>query len=106
MTAVTVAVTVAVAVACGPFIFGQQLIHLFDEGNDLVMQLTDDGIGIDEQAAANATSPGLIGIHERAARINATFGIRRNAGGGTTATVRVPRSFIADTGQAEHTTCR
>lgn len=66
-------------------------IDLFDEGNDLVMQLTDDGIGIDEQAAANATSPGLIGIHERAARINATFGIRRNAGGGTTATVRVPR---------------
>jgi two-component system sensor histidine kinase UhpB len=66
-------------------------IDLFDEGDELVMQLTDDGIGIDEHAAANATSPGLVGIHERAARINATFSIQRSAGGGTTATVRVPR---------------
>jgi PAS domain-containing protein len=59
--------------------------------DDLVMQLTDDGIGIDEHAAANATSPGLVGIHARAARINATFSIQRHAAGGTTATVRVPR---------------
>lgn len=66
-------------------------IDLFDESDDLVMQLTDDGIGIDEHAAANATSPGLVGIHERAARINATFSIQRNAAGGTTATVRVPQ---------------
>lgn len=54
------------------------------------LQVSDNGIGVADEPWAEGMSLGLFGMRERAEAIGGTFEIRRGAGGGTVAAVRVP----------------
>jgi len=58
---------------------------------ELVIQLMDDGVGIDAETAVQGRPGhwGLAGMRERAKQIGASFSIRRRAEGGTLVEVRV-----------------
>lgn len=57
--------------------------------SELVLQISDDGLGFDIEAARKAGSLGLLGIAERASAVNAAIDIFSNIGNGTTIRVRV-----------------
>ena len=55
----------------------------------IMMNITDDGIGIDDIAQSKAGSLGLLGIRERFHALGGTVSVRRNAGSGTTLSVHM-----------------
>ena len=55
-----------------------------------VLEISDDGCGIDEGAAARPGALGLLGMRERAALLNGTLQISSQAGAGTTISLRLP----------------
>ncbi len=65
-------------------------VKLFESDDSLIMQLTDDGIGISDKRKYNSSSLGLLGMAERAAMLNGTFNIENNSGEGTTVTISIP----------------
>ena len=66
------------------------------DGNDLLLEVTDDGVGIRESDLANPTSLGLLGMQERAAILQGSVTFTRNPDKGTTVTVRVPLTESAE----------
>ena len=66
-------------------------IILRSDADSITMDIIDDGIGIDEDASAKAGSLGLLGIRERINAFGGLLIVRKNAGAGTTISVRVPR---------------
>jgi signal transduction histidine kinase len=56
----------------------------------LVLQVTDDGRGIDERELRNPRSMGILGMRERAMSCGGTLEVRRGAGGGTDVVLTVP----------------
>ncbi len=60
----------------------------------IMMDITDDGIGIDDDALAKSGSLGLLGIHERVGAFGGRLVVRKNAGAGTTLSVHIPRSGV------------
>jgi PAS domain S-box-containing protein len=56
----------------------------------ITMDITDDGIGIEETALAKAGSLGLLGIQERIDALGGALLLRKSAGAGTTVSVRLP----------------
>jgi signal transduction histidine kinase/ligand-binding sensor domain-containing protein len=71
---------------------GRKLILRLDHGARLMLEICDDGIGID---AARVATPqdahfGLVGMRERAARIGATLAVERIRAGGTRVRLLVP----------------
>jgi PAS domain S-box-containing protein len=67
-------------------------IVLGADSDFITMDITDDGIGIDETALAKAGSLGLLGIQERVGAFGGALVVRKNVGAGTTVSVRLPRS--------------
>jgi PAS domain S-box-containing protein len=68
-------------------------IRLKKTGNDLLLEVEDDGRGIDETDATGAHSFGLLGMRERALLLGGTIKIeRRDAAQGTRVVVRIPFS--------------
>jgi two-component system, NarL family, sensor histidine kinase UhpB len=65
-------------------------ITLQVQEQQLVLTVTDDGIGFDEQALQRAGSFGLMGLRERAHLLGGQIEIGRRPRGGTRLTVRVP----------------
>jgi PAS domain S-box-containing protein len=63
-----------------------------DPGSIMMMDITDDGIGIDDDALTKPGSLGLLGIRERVGALGGTLVVRKNPGAGTTVSVRIPRS--------------
>jgi len=68
-------------------------VMLKEEGQELVIQVCDDGVGFSpvsgmDQAAGEGF--GLMGMRERAERLNGTLSIRSAPGKGTTVTARIP----------------
>jgi PAS domain S-box-containing protein len=57
----------------------------------ITMDITDDGIGIDDDALAKAGSLGLLGIRERVSAFDGALAVRKNVAAGTTVSVRIPR---------------
>ena len=57
---------------------------------DLVLEVEDDGRGIDENRISGAGSLGLLGMHERAMLFGGEVRIRRASVRGTIVTVRIP----------------
>jgi signal transduction histidine kinase len=55
------------------------------------MDITDDGIGISDDAFAKAGSLGLLGIRERIDAYEGSLAVRKNVPAGTTVSVRIPR---------------
>ena len=58
--------------------------------NDLVMIISDDGIGIDDEIIKEFRTEGLMGMKERVKILNGTLAIEGKEGIGTTLTVRIP----------------
>lgn len=68
-------------------------ISLKKTGDDLLLEVEDDGRGIDETDASGAHSFGLLGMRERALLLGGTVKIeRRDAAQGTRVVVRIPFS--------------
>ena len=65
-------------------------IELRKEGNELIMQIADDGIGIDQALPRKVNSFGLVGAQERVHALNGTFVITSAPGKGTTLTIHIP----------------
>lgn len=65
-------------------------IVLRAQAGSVEMEVTDDGIGIPEDALSNVGSLGLLGMRERIAALGGEFSISNNNGAGTTVSVRVP----------------
>jgi len=56
----------------------------------LVIEATDNGIGIQPRDVQNPKSLGLLGMQERASMLGGVVTFDRNPGGGTRVTVRLP----------------
>jgi PAS domain S-box-containing protein len=66
-------------------------IVLRADAESITMDITDDGIGISDDAFAKAGSLGLLGIRERIDAVEGSLVVRKHAAAGTTVSVRIPR---------------
>ncbi len=67
-------------------------VRLWLEGNDLQLEVRDDGRGITHAQAGNPRSLGLLGIRERARRLGGGATVAVDPSGGTIVAVRVRRA--------------
>lgn len=65
-------------------------LRLRNAGDELHLQVRDDGRGITEEETADPRSLGLLGIRERAALVGGTVSFEGTSGGGTVVSVRIP----------------
>ena len=72
-------------------------ITLDFHAHELVLHIGDNGVGFDQSASRppDAGHYGLIGMSERAKRLNSELAIRSQPGGGTHLTLRVPLGSAA-----------
>lgn len=70
-------------------------IDLSDREGVLTLEVTDNGTGMDEEALQKATSFGLLGLNERAAKVGGWLDISSSPRG-TSIILSVPLSFDAD----------
>ncbi len=70
-------------------------IALLLEGTQLLLEISDDGIGLPQHAAADAQASGIRGMQTRAAAIGATLQLAANAGGGTRWQVSRPMTVLS-----------
>ncbi len=66
-------------------------VSLLHEGEDLLLEVRDNGIGIGDATFAKEGSYGIRGMHERAWAISATIEAVQPEGGGTIIRVRLPK---------------
>ena len=66
------------------------LASLGDDGGSIELTVTDDGVGFETGRNRDSLCIGLVGIHERAASMQAEFSIRSRPGGGTSVSLRIP----------------
>ncbi|HEU4851083.1 MAG TPA: CHASE3 domain-containing protein [Telluria sp.] len=66
-------------------------VHLAREGETLVLEVVDDGVGIENDAVAKPRSHGLVGMRERALLLGGTFSVERGVNNvGTKVCAQVP----------------
>lgn len=65
-------------------------VCLGEEGEDIVLEIRDDGVGITDETVASSTL-GLVGMRERAQLLGGSLSISGQPGQGTTLTVRLPK---------------
>jgi signal transduction histidine kinase len=65
-------------------------VRLMQEGDEIVLQVADDGVGITSVAFSKPRSFGLRGMRERVAGLGGTLEIRSGADQGTELVLRVP----------------
>ncbi|TAL67528.1 MAG: PAS domain S-box protein [Bacteroidetes bacterium] len=65
-------------------------INLYQNENEVVLKVVDNGIGIPKEQLENHKSMGLISIRERASFMGGTVDIHGEEGIGTTVTVKIP----------------
>jgi signal transduction histidine kinase len=61
-----------------------------EQDDGIVLQICDDGVGIDEREVVSSKSLGLIGMHERAVVFGGEVTVNGVKGHGTTVRVRIP----------------
>ncbi|MBI1891548.1 MAG: CHASE domain-containing protein [Burkholderiales bacterium] len=66
------------------------MIRLYQESNQLVMKITDNGVGIYPNSRRKANSFGLVGVEERIHALNGKCVISSVPGEGTTLTIYIP----------------
>lgn len=66
------------------------LVELHQEDNQLVMKITDNGIGIYQENRKGGNSFGLVGVEERVHALQGEFRISSAPGQGTTLTFHIP----------------
>ncbi len=75
----------------------KNVIATFDaHENGYVLAIEDDGIGFDLSAESNKQTYGLIGMKERAIKINANFEIKSKPGNGTSIIVSIQKNKPAN----------
>ena len=67
-------------------------ISLFTDGSDLVLEIRDNGRGIQPEEIARRSSLGLVGMKERATLAGGTITFQGVPGAGTTVSARIPIS--------------
>jgi signal transduction histidine kinase len=67
------------------------MVRLFEAGDDIIMEVKDNGRGISPSEILNTKSIGLIGMRERAALPGGEVRWSGEPGKGTTVSVRIPR---------------
>ena len=65
-------------------------VRLVGDAENLTLEVTDNGKGIDETRASAHNSLGLLGMRERALLLGGEFNVAGVSGQGTTVTLRVP----------------
>jgi signal transduction histidine kinase len=65
-------------------------LHLRDRGDELLLEIRDDGRGVTDEEIGDPLSFGLIGIRERAAVLGGSVQIEGAADRGTVVSVRIP----------------
>ena len=68
----------------------QVVATLWQEGNQVILTVHDDGRGISAEALQPGKSLGLMGMRERMLEVSGDFEIATAPGQGTTVTIRVP----------------
>jgi signal transduction histidine kinase len=68
------------------------VLRLGHEGDEVVLELEDDGVGIDPLAAGRPDSFGIIGMRERCAAFGGSLSLVGLPGQGTTVTARLKTS--------------
>jgi len=66
-------------------------VRLAHQQNTVILEVHDNGIGVQEAQLSNGRSLGILGMHERALLLGGEFTIHGVPGHGTTVTVRIPR---------------
>ena len=67
------------------------IVHLLREADALLLEVVDDGVGIDLSAATQPITHGLLGMRERAVLLGGTFKVQRGVNGiGTCIEVMIP----------------
>jgi two-component system NarL family sensor kinase len=75
------------------------VVRLWREGDEVLLEVSDDGCGIDPSAAQPALGRGHIGLASAAQRVEALSGrfeLSRREGGGTTARAAIPLTGARD----------
>jgi len=68
----------------------EMLVTLKSDSDHLIMTIKDNGIGIGEERLRNIASLGMLGMQERALRVNGKLTIDSEIGRGTTVVVQIP----------------
>lgn len=67
-------------------------VSITQDGDDLLLRVADNGVGLDGRAEAKRGTFGLFGIYERAAFLGGAMKISSRLTGGTELVVRIPKS--------------
>jgi signal transduction histidine kinase len=67
-------------------------VKLSAQDGAYVLQIHDNGVGMDEAELAKPTSHGIRGMRERARQLGGDISVSSKPGGGTTLVISVPRS--------------
>jgi two-component system, NarL family, sensor histidine kinase UhpB len=67
-------------------------VRLVQEGGDILLEISDDGRGVTQEALSKPRSYGLRGMRERLNALHGSLDIGRAPNGGTRLTVRIPAS--------------
>ncbi len=79
---------------------GDVIVQLAREGGMLALDIIDDGVGIDADAASKPKSHGLLGMRERALLLGGTLQVKRGIGGrGTCVEALIPVAQAGDAAQ-------
>ncbi len=68
------------------------VVRLWEDSGKVLLEIKDDGIGINPEAISNRKSFGLIGMRERAYAFGGEVSVERSWRGGTVVTVEIPRN--------------
>ena len=68
----------------------QVVVEMQQHANDILLSVTDNGQGMDEQVLTTSNRLGLLGMRERSVMLGGQFNITSRAGAGTRVEVRIP----------------
>ena len=69
---------------------GKAVLRLISDDREVVLRVTDDGVGFDPSAVRQKATLGLISMRERTRLVNGRFLVSSDGSGGTIVDVRVP----------------
>jgi len=71
-------------------------ISMCERGDEFILEISDNGCGINTKEMDSLNSYGLMGMRERASLCNGTLAIRGNSGNGTIVTLMIPADALGE----------